>query len=157
MDSRVLDLEQLEIISYLYTYGNIRETDLIAFGVQTLGKSEVSMKKVVDEMVLCGRLERFMHNELKPAVAYVKYGATVQFELELQAFSDSLGTFKVTEREVESVKKILAKAKAAAAKSVKRKHVRTLALPNRKRAPQARATDKKSLKVFQFSYFAEKL
>ena len=135
MASSVLNLEQLEIISYLYTYGNIRETDLIAFGGQTLGKSKVSMKKLVDEMVLCGRLERFMHKELKPAVAYIKYGTTVQSKLELQVFSGSLGTFKVTEREVEPVEKILAKAKVAATKNVKRKSARN-PIPNRKRTLQ---------------------
>lgn len=124
MDRSVLDLEQLEIISYLYTCGNIRETDLIAFGVQTLGRSEDSMKKIVDKMVLYGRLERFILKELKPVVAYVKNGATVPFELKLRGFSDSLGTVKVAEQEVESVKEILAKAKAAAETSVKRKRRR---------------------------------
>jgi hypothetical protein len=124
MDRSVLDLEQLEILSYLYTYGNIRETDLIAFGVQTLGKSEDNIKRVVEAMVRHGRLERFMLRELEPAVVYVKNGPMTPFELKLKGFSDSLGTLKVTEGEVESVKNILAKAKSAAEKSVKRKRTR---------------------------------
>jgi len=121
MDSTILDMEQEEIISYLNTYGNTRETDLVTYGVQRLGKSEDSMREVVDEMVLYGRLERIMHKELNPTVIYVKPGSMVSLELELQAMADSLGQGKATEREIEAVKEILAKAEIAAEERIKRK------------------------------------
>jgi hypothetical protein len=121
MDSSVLGLEQQKIISYLYAYGNTRESDLMTYGVQRLGKSEDGMKKVIDEMVLFGRLERVMHNELEPSVTYVKYGSMVPFELELKAIADSLGHGKVTKREIEAVKEILANAEIVAEKRIKRK------------------------------------
>jgi hypothetical protein len=121
MDSSVLGTEQEKIISYLYRYGDTRETDLITYGVQRLGKSVDGMRKVVDEMVLYGRLERVTHKELEPKVTYVKYGSIVPLELELQAIADSLGQDKVTEREIEAVKVILAKAEITANKKISRK------------------------------------
>lgn len=83
MDSTILNMEQERIVSYLYAYGNTRETDLITYGVQRLGKSEDSMREVVDKIVLYGRLERIMHKELSPAVTYVKPRSMVSIELEL--------------------------------------------------------------------------
>jgi hypothetical protein len=103
-------MEQEKIISYLYAYGNTREIDLITYGVQRLGKSEDGMRKVVGEMVFYGRLERIVHEKLDPTVTYVKPGNMVPLELELQAISDSLGSGKVSKREVEAVKEILAEA-----------------------------------------------
>jgi hypothetical protein len=121
LDNSILGLDQQKVISYLYTYGNTRETDLINYCVQRLGMSEVVTKKLVDEMVIYGRIERILHKELEPAVTYVKYGSMVPLELELQAISNSLGLGKVTNREVEAVKEILAKAGAIADKRIKRK------------------------------------
>jgi hypothetical protein len=121
LDNSILGLDQQKVISYLYTYGNTRETDLVNYCVQRLGMSEVVTKKLVDEMVIYGRIERILHKELEPAVTYVKYGNMVPLELELQAISNSLGLGKVTNREVEAVKEILAKAGAIADKRIKRK------------------------------------
>lgn len=121
MDSAILGMEQEKIISYLYAHGNTRETDLIAYGAQRLGISEEGMRKAVDEMALHGRIERIMHKELEPTVTYVKYGSMVPLELELQAISDSLGSGKVTKREVEAVKRILAEAGKVAEKRIRRR------------------------------------
>jgi len=96
MDRSVLDLEQQRVISYLYQYGNTRETDLVNFGVQRLGLSEGGMRKLVDEMVLYGRLERIIHKELDPTVTYVKLGSMVPLELELQAMAYSFNQGKLT-------------------------------------------------------------
>jgi hypothetical protein len=54
MDGTILGVEQEKIISYLYAYGNTRETDLTFYGVQKLGKSEDSIRKVVDKIVFYG-------------------------------------------------------------------------------------------------------
>ena len=53
MEKLFSNLEQ-KIISYLCTYGNTKETDLVAYGVQRLGMSEQGMVKLIDEMVFSG-------------------------------------------------------------------------------------------------------
>jgi hypothetical protein len=67
MEKSFSNLEQ-KIISYLCTYGNTKETDLIAYGVQRLGISKEDMVKLIDEIVFSGRIERIVHKELEPAV-----------------------------------------------------------------------------------------
>jgi hypothetical protein len=121
MDSSFLGLEQQKVISYLYAYGNTRETDLITYGVQRLGKSEDGMRKLVDEMVLYGRLERVVHRELDPTVTYVKHGSMVPLELELQAMAYSFNQGRLTEQDIEAVKKILTKAEIVTEERIKRK------------------------------------
>jgi len=59
------------IISYLESYGNTRETDLINYGVQNLGGSSERMKKVIDRMAIKGRIHRIVHSKLKPPEVYV--------------------------------------------------------------------------------------
>jgi hypothetical protein len=113
-------LEQ-KIISYLCSYGNTKETDLIAYGVQKMGISKEDMAKLIDEMVFCGRIERILHKELEPAVTYVKQGSLVPFGLELQAISDSLELREITNQQIEEIKEILDKAKAIAKKRIERK------------------------------------
>lgn len=125
MDSSVLGLEQQRVISYLYQYGSTRETDLINFGVRRLGLSEDGMRKLLDEMGLYGRLERVVHRELEPAVAYIKYGDMVPLELEMQAISDSMGKGKISEQNLEVAKIILLEAEITAGKRIKRKFAHT--------------------------------
>jgi hypothetical protein len=79
------------------------------------------MRKLVDKMVLCGRLERIIHEELDPKVTYVKPGNMVPLELELQAMAYSFNRGRLTEQDVEAVKDILAKAEIVAEKRIKRK------------------------------------
>jgi len=119
MEKSFSSLKQ-KIISYLCTYGNTKETDLITYGVQRLGISEECMVMLVDEMVFSGRIERILHKELEPAVTYVKHGSLVPLDLELQAISDSLELEEVTNQQIEKVKEILEKAKAIAKKRIKR-------------------------------------
>jgi hypothetical protein len=71
MEKSFSNLEQ-KIISYLCTYGNTKETDLINYGMQRLGISEGGMIKLIDEMVFTGRIERILHKELEPLVTYIK-------------------------------------------------------------------------------------
>ena len=119
MEKSFSSLEQ-KIISYLCTYGNTKETDLITYGVQRLGISEEGMVKLIDEMVFTGRIERILHKELEPAVTYVKQGSLVQLELELKAISDSLELSEATNQQIEELKEILDKAEAIAKKRMKR-------------------------------------
>ena len=120
MENSLSSLEQ-KVISYLYKYGNTKETELISYGMQKQGMSEEGMAKFLDEMLLCGRLERVMHKELEPMVTYFKHGRNVPFELEIQAISDSMNLGKVTKQQIEKAKEILEEAKAAAEKRIKRK------------------------------------
>jgi len=120
MEKSLSNLKQ-KIISYLCTYGNTKETDLINYGVQRLGISEANMVKLIDEMASSGRIERILHKELEPAVTYVKQGSLVTFGLKLQAISDSLELGEITNQQIEEIKEILDKAKAIAKKRMKRK------------------------------------
>ena len=114
-----MSLEQ-KIISYLSTYGNTKETDLITYGVQRLGISEEGMLKLIDEMVLTDKIERILHKELEPAVTYIKRGSLVPLELELQALSDWLELNEASNRQIEKLREILLQAEAVAKKRMKR-------------------------------------
>ncbi len=120
MEKNFSNLEQ-KIISYLCIYGNTKETDLIAYGVQRLGISEDGMVTLIDEMVLSGRIKRILHKELDPAVTYVKRASLVPDGFELQSIVDSLELDEVTNRQIEEIKEILDKAEAIAKKRIKRK------------------------------------
>jgi hypothetical protein len=114
-----LSLEQ-KIISYLCTYGNTKETDLITYGVQRLGISEEGMLKLIDEMVFTDKIERILHKELEPAVTYIKRGSLFPLEPELQALSDSLELKEVSNHQIEKLREILHQAEAVAKKRMKR-------------------------------------
>ena len=60
-----------EIVLYLSNYGNTKESDLISYGVQHFGRSAIKMKKIIDRMVIKGRIYRIIHNKLKPPEVYV--------------------------------------------------------------------------------------
>lgn len=114
-----MSLEQ-KIISYLCTYGTIRETDLITYGKQRLGISEENMMKLIDEMVFTGRIERIVHKELEPAITYIKRGSLFPLELELQAISDSLELNEASNQQIEKLREILHRAEAVAKKRKQR-------------------------------------
>jgi len=119
MEELFLSLEQ-KIISYLCTYGTIRETDLITYGKQRLGISEEGMMKLIDEMVFTGRIERIVHKELEPAITYIKRGSLFPLELELQAISDSLELNEASNQQIEKLREILHRAEAVAKKRKQR-------------------------------------
>ena len=114
-----MSLEQ-KIISYLSTYGNTKETDLITYGIQKLCISEKSIVKLIDEMVFTGKIERVMHKELEPAVTYIKRGSLFPLELELQALSDSLELNEASNQQVEKLREILHRAEDVAKKRMQR-------------------------------------
>ncbi len=119
MEKSFSNLEQ-KIISYLCTYGNTKETDLITYGVQRLGVSKEDMLKIIDEMVLSGRIERILHKELEPLVTYIKQRSLFPLELELQAIFDSLESVEAPNQQIEKIREILDRAEAIAKKRMKR-------------------------------------
>ncbi len=60
-----------KIVSYLETYGNTKENDLVSYGAQHLGLSPEKMKKILDRMAIKDRIHRIVHDKLKPAEVYV--------------------------------------------------------------------------------------
>jgi hypothetical protein len=60
-----------KILSYLETYGNTREADLINYAVQNFHKPPEKVKRVVDRLAVKGRIHRVVHNKLKPPEVYV--------------------------------------------------------------------------------------
>ena len=66
----LMNLEK-QIILYLTRYGNTREKDLVSFAIQEFGRSGKDMKKVIDWMVVKGRIHRIIHNKLRPPEVYL--------------------------------------------------------------------------------------
>jgi len=60
-----------EVVSYLVKYGNTRETDLINYGVHRFSRSAEDVKKVVDRLVVMGKIHRIIHDKLEPPEVYV--------------------------------------------------------------------------------------
>lgn len=60
-----------EIISYLYEYGNTRESDLINYGVKKFAYSSEEMKKVIKRMVIKGKIHYIVHSKLEPPEVYI--------------------------------------------------------------------------------------
>jgi len=60
-----------EIISYLYEYGNTRESDLINYGVKKFIYSSEEMKKVIKRMVIKGKIHYIVHSKLEPPEVYI--------------------------------------------------------------------------------------
>jgi hypothetical protein len=98
-----------KIVSYLSAYGNTRESDLIGYGVQDFHRSPVKMKKIVDRMVIKGKIYRIVHNKLKPPEVYV----TLEELLYPEIMRDLLAA-QVSESTVEDPQSILKEAAAIA-------------------------------------------
>ena len=60
-----------EIISYLYEYGNTRESDLINYGVKKFDYAAEEMKKVIKRMVIKGKIHYIVHSKLEPPEVYI--------------------------------------------------------------------------------------
>lgn len=60
-----------EIISYLYEYGNTRESDLINYGVKKFGYSSEEIKKVIKRMAIKGKIHYIVHSKLEPPEVYI--------------------------------------------------------------------------------------
>ncbi len=60
-----------EVVSYLATYGNTRETDLISYCSLKVDRSSKDLKKILDRMVIKGKIHRIVHNRLTPPEVYI--------------------------------------------------------------------------------------
>jgi predicted transcriptional regulator len=60
-----------KIISYLYEYGNTRESDLINYGVKEFDYSPEEIKKVIKRMVIKGKIHYIVHSKLEPPEVYI--------------------------------------------------------------------------------------
>lgn len=60
-----------KIVSYLVKYGNTREGDVMSFCVRRFGLSLGDVKKVVDRMVVKGKIFRVVHDKLEPPAVYL--------------------------------------------------------------------------------------
>jgi hypothetical protein len=98
-----------EIVSYLSNYGNTKESDLISYGVQHLDRSAIKMKKILDRMVIKGRIYRIVHNKLKPPEVYISLE-----ELLYPEIMRDLLEAEVKEKVENDVQRILEEAAAAA-------------------------------------------
>lgn len=70
-----MDIEK-EIISYLYEYGNTKESDMINYGVKRLNYPPKRMKKVIKRMIVKGKIHYVVHSELEPAEVYISLKET---------------------------------------------------------------------------------
>ena len=60
-----------KIVSYLVKYGNTREVDVIGFGVGRFGLSSGDVKRIIDRMVVKGKIFRVVHDRLEPPEVYL--------------------------------------------------------------------------------------
>jgi len=60
-----------KIVSYLMRYGNTREGDVISFCVRKFNLSSGDAKKVIDRMVVKGKIYRVVHDKLEPPEVYL--------------------------------------------------------------------------------------
>jgi hypothetical protein len=97
----------IRILSYLWTYGSTRESDLMDWGVHRLDQSAESMKAVLDEMDNVGRIMKIVHSELEPQEIYIAIGLTLEFGLQLAEMADSLGLPRPCQHDIECVRQIL--------------------------------------------------
>lgn len=60
-----------KIVSYLVKYGNTREGDVMSFCVRRFGLSSGDVKRVIDRLVVKGKIFRVVHDRLEPPEVYL--------------------------------------------------------------------------------------
>jgi hypothetical protein len=108
-----------KIISYLYEYGNTRESDLINYGVKRFDYSSEEMKKVIKRMVIKGKIHYIVHSKLEPPEVYLSLKELLPPEI-VKTLIEAFIQMKAGE---EDVQKILDEA-ASIAEQTKEKHSR---------------------------------
>lgn len=107
-----------KIISYLYEYGNTRESDIINYGVKKFNYSSEEMKKIIKRMVIKGKIHYIVHNKLKPPQAYVSLKELLPPDI-AKTFLEAFIQMKAGE---EDVQKILEEAASIAEQKIDEKH-----------------------------------
>jgi hypothetical protein len=100
-----------ELISYLQTYGNTKETDLIEYGTKCLNLSAEKMRKTLDNMLLEGWIQKTIHDKLGVNRIYIVKGVWADFYSDIEAESLDL---KNKENLKEDSKNILVEAEVIA-------------------------------------------
>lgn len=108
-----MDIER-EIVSYLVKYGNTKESDIVNYGMRKFNRSSKDMKKVVDRIVVKGRIHRIVHNMLKPPEVYLSLKESLYPDV-LKALIEA-DTSEVAEKDAQ---KILEEAAAVAEKRIR--------------------------------------
>jgi hypothetical protein len=106
-----------KIISYLYEYGNTRESDIINYGIKKLDYSSEEMKKVIKRMVIKGKIHYVVHSKLEPPEVYISLKELLPPEI-VKTLIEAFIQMKVGE---EDVQKILDEA-ASIAEQIKQKY-----------------------------------
>lgn len=112
-----MDIEK-EIVSYLYKYGNTKESDIINYGVKKFNYYSEGMKKIIKRMIIKGKIHYVVHSKLEPPAVYISLKENLPPETEkilLEAFIQ----MKTAE---EDAQKILEEAATLAEKRIKEKH-----------------------------------
>jgi len=104
-----------EIISYLYEYGNTRESDIINYGMKNFNYSSERMKKVIKLMVIKGKILYLVHGRLEPPELYITLKGPLPSEIEKVLLGASIQT-KTAE---EDAQKILEEAAAIAERKIR--------------------------------------
>lgn len=115
-----MDVEK-EIVSYLYEYGNTKESDIINYGVKEFNYSSKRMKKLIKRMVIKGKIHFIVHSKLEPPAVYISLKEPLPPEIAkilLEAFIQ----MKAAE---EDAQKILEEARTLVEQKTKEKHPRT--------------------------------
>lgn len=99
-----------EIVSYLYEYGNTRESDIINYGVKKFDYSSEEMKKTVKRMVIKGKIHYIVHSKLEPPEVYISLKELLPPEIA----KTLIEAFIQTKAREEDVQKILDEAASIA-------------------------------------------
>jgi len=115
-----MDVEK-EVVSYLYEYGNTRESDIINYGMKKFNYSSERMKKVIKLMVVKGKIYYVVHGKLEPPEVYI----SLKEPLPPETSKILLETFIQIKEAEEDAQKILEEAAALAEQKIKERHPRT--------------------------------
>jgi hypothetical protein len=91
-----------EIVSYLYEYGNTRESDIINYGVKKFDYSSEEMKKVIKRMVIKRKIHYIVHSKLKPPAVYVSLKELLPPEI-TEIFLEAFIQMKAGEEDVQKI------------------------------------------------------
>jgi len=106
------------LLSYLRTYGNTRETDLIEYGTRLFGQSKEEIVAVIKKMMLEGYAQRIVHDKLGSDIVYIAEG-DLPLDLALQINANVMG-LKDKGKVIEEARKILDEATAKAEKRIRK-------------------------------------
>jgi len=109
-------------MSYLYTYGNTKESDLLFYGTRTLDQSSKIMRSTLDRMALEGKIDRLIHNKLGPKAVYFTVGYDLPNETLVHLETEILGMRDKNKKALrEEARKILEEAAKVAEQRIKQK------------------------------------